>query len=75
MYRIEVINIVMAVPREASAAGNHEPHICVDIKRVACGPEITRATVFVVRQIGTHMLTRKVSVEGHVLATHLIVLQ
>ena len=69
-----MINIVMAVPRKASAAGNHEPHICVDIKRVACGPEITRATVFVVRQIGTHMLTRKVSVEDHVFAGHLFVM-
>ena len=75
MYWIKVINIVVAVPREASAAWNHEPHICVDIKRVACAPEITRATVFVVRQIGTHMLTRKVSVEDHVFAGHLIVLQ
>ena len=49
MYWVEVINVVMAVPREASAAWNHESHICVDIKRVACAPEITRAAVFVVR--------------------------
>ena len=75
MHRIEVINIVVSVPREASAAGNHEPYICVDVKRVARGSEIIRATVFVVCQIGTYMLARKISVEGHVLATHLIVLQ
>ena len=75
VYRVEVIDIMVSVPREASAAWDHEPYVLVDVQLVIRGPEVTRATMLVLRQIGTDMLARKVSVKGHVLATHLIVLQ
>ena len=75
MHRVEVVDIVVSVSREASAAWNHKPYILVDVKHVVRGPEVARATMLVLRKIGANMLTRKVSVEGHVLATHLIVLQ
>ena len=75
VHRVEVINIMMSVPREASAAWDHEPYVLVDVQLVVRGPEVTRATMLVLCQIGTDMLTRKISVKSHVLATHLIVLQ
>ena len=75
VHRVEMIDIMVPVPREASAAWDHEPYVLVDVQLVVRGPEVTRATMFVMRQIGTDMLARKISVKGHVFATHLIVLQ
>ena len=75
VYWVKVIDVVMAVPREASTARKHESHVCVDVKRVARASEFTRAAMLVVRQVSAHVLTRKVSVEDHVLARHLFVVQ
>ena len=70
-----MVDVMVAVPREASAARKHESHVCVDIKRVARASEFTRAAMLVMRQVSAHVLTRKVSVEDHVLARHLFVVQ
>ena len=75
LYWVKVVDVVMAVPREASTARKHESHVCVDVKRVARASEFTRAAMLVVRQVSAHVLTRKVSVEDHVLACHLFVVQ
>ena len=75
VHRVEMIDIMVPVPREASAAWDHEPYVLVDVQLVIRGPEVTRATMLVMRQIGTDVLTRKISVKGHVLALHLVVLQ
>ncbi len=75
MHRVKVVDVVVSVSREASAARNHEPYILVDIKRMVRGPEVTKAAMLVLRKVCANVLTRKVSVKGHVLASHLIVLE
>ena len=70
-----MVDVMVAVPREASAARKHESHVCVDVERVARASEFTRAAMLVMRQVSAHMLTRKVSVEDHVLARHLFIVQ
>ena len=70
-----MVDVVVAVPREACAARKHESDLCVDIEHVASASEFTRATMLIMREVSAHMLTCKVSVKDHVLARHLFVVQ
>ena len=70
-----MVDVMVAVPGEASAARKHESNIRVHIEHIASASEITGATMLIMCEVSAHMLARKVSVKDHVLACHLFVVQ
>ena len=56
LHGVKMIDIMVPVSWEASAAWDHEPHIRIYIKRMVLCPEISRTFVFVLRDICTDML-------------------
>ena len=58
LHGVKVIDVMVPVSWEASAAWDHEPHIRIDIKRMILCPEISRTCVLVLRDICTDVLAR-----------------
>ena len=56
VHWVEMIDVMVPVRWEASAAWDHEPYVGIDVKRMIVRPEIGRALVPVLRDICTDVL-------------------
>ena len=56
LHGVKVIDIMVPVSREASSAGEHEPHIRVDIKHVIVNAKVHGALMLVLRYVFADVL-------------------
>ena len=56
LHGVKMIDVMVPVSGEASAARDHEPHIRIDIKHVIIYAEICRALVLALRYVCTDVL-------------------